>query len=220
MEGHAFNAKRLMKDDKNVRNQKEGGRPAPPGGDTAKSGFLLYPILGLSEIAVLLQFDVPTFYVSKEFVMAVLRTELPQDMLLDGIPFAFPAFVFMTPKGLIRHPDDGDCPFIALSKHSRGDRHDLTILELSCPTMVPKDMIIASTYKPEATQNVNYFKSVPILPDKTIVECFQEADKTAFSLQLIGRQNFVAAFLFYNPIKYHWRRQILVDRKHCAAKTS
>jgi hypothetical protein len=43
-------------------------------------------------------------------------------------------------------------------------------------------MVIASTYMPEARVNVNYFKSVPILAGKSIAECFQDADKTAFSL--------------------------------------
>jgi hypothetical protein len=31
---------------------------------------------------------------------------------------------FMLPKGLIRHPEEADCPYIALSKHTKGDHHD------------------------------------------------------------------------------------------------
>jgi hypothetical protein len=111
-----------------------------------------------SRMSVLLKFDVPTFYVSKDFLLAALRTELPQDMLLEGIPFPFAGTVFMFPKGLVCHQEEGDCPYIAFSKHKKGDRHDLPISELSCPTVAPRDMVIASTYTPEAKLNVNYFK--------------------------------------------------------------
>ena len=52
----------------------------------------------------MLEYEVPTFYVSKEHLAAAARTDLPGELLLDAVPFPFPALVFMLPKGTIRHP--------------------------------------------------------------------------------------------------------------------
>jgi hypothetical protein len=38
---------------------------------------------------------VPTYYVSWELVAAALRTELPDDMVFEAIPFPFDVMVFM-----------------------------------------------------------------------------------------------------------------------------
>src|ERR1700746_2280699 len=46
------------------------------------------------QLGQLLQFAVPTFFVSKELLEAAARTDLPGDLLLDAIPFPFPALVF------------------------------------------------------------------------------------------------------------------------------
>jgi hypothetical protein len=145
-------------------------RPAPG----AQPGQRCHPVADVSPPAIrrayLLRF--------KGIMLAALRTESPGDMFLEGIPFPFPGMVFMLPKGLIRHPEEGDCPYIAFSKHTKGERYDLPVAELSCPAIAPKDTVIASTYMPQAAANVNYFKSVPILAGKSIAECFAEANKT------------------------------------------
>ncbi len=63
------------------------------------------------QVALLLRYDVPTYYVSRELLAAVLRTELPDDMVFEAIASPFDAVVFMLPKGTVRHPSDGECPF-------------------------------------------------------------------------------------------------------------
>ena len=49
------------------------------------------------QAALLLRYDVPTLYVSRELLAAALRTELPDDMVFAAIPFPFDALVFMLP---------------------------------------------------------------------------------------------------------------------------
>jgi hypothetical protein len=43
---------------------------------------------------------VPTYYVSRELLAAAARTELPDDIVFEAIPFD--ALVFMVPKGTRR----------------------------------------------------------------------------------------------------------------------
>ena len=71
------------------------------------------------QAALLLRYDVPTSYVSREIVAAALRTELPDDIVFEAIPFPFDALVFMLPKGTLRHPTEGDCPFLVLSRTAK-----------------------------------------------------------------------------------------------------
>jgi len=47
--------------------------------------------------------------------VATLRTEFPDDMVFEAIPFPFDALVFMLPKGAVRHPPNGDYAFLNLS---------------------------------------------------------------------------------------------------------
>jgi len=68
------------------------------------------------QAALFLRYDVPTYYVSPELLAAAARTELPDDMIFETIPFPFDALVFMLPKGTVCHPTDGECPFLALSR--------------------------------------------------------------------------------------------------------
>jgi hypothetical protein len=72
------------------------------------------------QAALLPRYNVPTFYVSRELLAAALRTELPDDMVFEASPFPFDALVFMLPKGTLRHPADGDCPFLGLSRTIEG----------------------------------------------------------------------------------------------------
>jgi hypothetical protein len=41
-------------------------------------------------------------------------------MVFAAIPLPFDALVFMLPKGTVRHPTDGDCPFLVLSRTTKG----------------------------------------------------------------------------------------------------
>jgi hypothetical protein len=73
---------------------------------------------------------VPTYYVSKGLLAAALRTELPDHTVFKAIPFPYDALVFMLPKGTVCHPSEGDCPFLALSRTTKGQALSLPIREL------------------------------------------------------------------------------------------
>jgi hypothetical protein len=48
-------------------------------------------------------------------------------MTFEAIPFPFDALVFMLPRGRVRHPTEGDCPFLVLSRTSKGQTLSLPI---------------------------------------------------------------------------------------------
>jgi hypothetical protein len=62
-------------------------------------------------------------------------------MVFDAIPFPFDALVFMLPKGTVRHPADGDCPFLVLSRTTKGGALSLPIHELRREGSQSKDEI-------------------------------------------------------------------------------
>jgi hypothetical protein len=116
---------------------------------------------------------VPTYYVSRELLAAALRTELPDDLVFEAIPFPFNALVFMLPKGTVRHPTEGDCPFLVLSRTSKGQTLSLPIPGLDFNVTAEQDAVLVTTYMPEADFNVTYYKSVPLISGATIKQAFQ-----------------------------------------------
>ena len=134
------------------------------------------------QVTLLLRYDVPTYYVSRELLAAAVRTELPDDMVFEAIPFPFDALVFMLPKGTVRHPTDGDCPFLALTRTSKGQSLSLPIPALDFQLTTDRDAVPLTTYMPEAKFNVTYYKSVPLIPGATIKQAFQQASSVPFSL--------------------------------------
>ena len=50
------------------------------------------------QAALLLRYDVPIYYVSRELLAACVGTELRDDTVFEAIPFPFDALVFMLPK--------------------------------------------------------------------------------------------------------------------------
>jgi hypothetical protein len=134
------------------------------------------------QAALLLPHEVPTYYVSRELLAAALRTELPDDMTFEAVPFPFDALVFMLPKGSVRHPTEGDCPFLVLSQTSKGQTLSLPIQGLDFSVTAEQDAVLVTTYMPEAEFNVTYYKSVPLLPGATIKQAFQQASSVPFSL--------------------------------------
>jgi hypothetical protein len=121
------------------------------------------------QAALLLRYDAPTYYISRELLAAALRTELPDDMLFEVIPFPFDALVFMLPKGTVRHPNEGDCPFLVLSRTSKGQTLSLPIEGLDFGVAAEQDAVLVTTYMPEADFNVTYYKSVPLIPGTTAI---------------------------------------------------
>src|SRR5262245_55383992 len=92
----------------------------------------LDPTFGTVEAQMghLLEYEVPTFYVSKELLAAAAQTDLPAELLLDAVPFPFPALVFMLPKGTIRHPIEGDRPYVVVSCTEQGQVTSLPLKDI------------------------------------------------------------------------------------------
>jgi hypothetical protein len=118
------------------------------------------------QTAHLLQFEVPTFYASEELLTAATRTDLPSDIFLDAVPFPFPALVFMFPKGTIRHPSEGDCPYIAVSRPEKGQVFSLPLKDITIKITAPESVILVSTYLPE--ENRCYYKSIFVVSGETM----------------------------------------------------
>ena len=97
----------------------------------------------------LLEFDVPTFYISKELLGAATRTDLPAEILLDAVPFPFPACVFMFPKGSIRHPSEGECPYIVVSRVGKNQVFRLPLKDVDFGMKAGETAIVVSTYLPD-----------------------------------------------------------------------
>ena len=109
-------------------------------------------------------------------------TEPPDDMVFESIPFPFDALVFMLPKDTVRHPTEGDCSFLALSRTTRGQALSLPIRELDSKVTAEQDAVLVTTYMPEAEFNVTYYNSVPMISGATIKQAFQQATSVPFSL--------------------------------------
>jgi hypothetical protein len=134
------------------------------------------------QAALLLRYDVPTYYVSRELLAAAIRTEVPDDMFFEAIAFPFDVLVFMLPKRRVHHPTEGDCPFLILSRTSTGQNLSLPIQGLDFWVTAEQDAVLITTYMPEAEFNVAYYKSVSLIPGTTIKQAFQKASSVSFGL--------------------------------------
>jgi hypothetical protein len=61
-------------------------------------------------------YGVPTYYITPELTEAALRTDLAPELELADLHWPFPALVLMLPRGSVRHPLEGDAPFIGLCR--------------------------------------------------------------------------------------------------------
>jgi hypothetical protein len=59
-----------------------------------------------------MQYQTPTYFVTRDLVAAALRTELPADLGLDQIRWPLSAMLFMLPRTSFRHESEGDAPFV------------------------------------------------------------------------------------------------------------
>jgi hypothetical protein len=128
----------------------------------------------------LLQFDVPTYYVSKELLAAAARTELPTEMSLDAVPFPFPALVFVLPKGMIRHQSAGDCPYIIVSRPEKGQVFDLPLRDITIGMVAPETIVLVSTYLPG--ENRSYHFSINVVCGETMRAAFERASAVPFEI--------------------------------------
>lgn len=67
---------------------------------STRPGQILPLVAVHGQAALLLRYDVPTYYVSQELLAAALRTELPDDMVLEAIPFHSMPWFLCCRKGL------------------------------------------------------------------------------------------------------------------------
>jgi hypothetical protein len=88
----------------------------------------------------------------------------------------------MLPKGTVRHPTEGDCPFLVLSLTSKGQTLSLPIPELDFKITAEQDAVLVTTYMPGAPLNVTYSKTVRLVSGATIKQAFQRASSIPFSL--------------------------------------
>jgi hypothetical protein len=128
----------------------------------------------------LLQFDVPTFYVSKELLAASARTDLQDNTFLDAVPFPFPASVFMFPKGTIRHPSEGECPYIVVSRVAKGQVFPLPLKDVTFATTAADNSIVVSTYLPDECRS--YHKSINVVSGETMKNAFERASAVPFEI--------------------------------------
>lgn len=71
--------------------------------------------------AKLLKFEIPTFFVDSLFMSAIRATDPPEDTQLESIKWPFEGMLFLFKKGILMSPVDGDCPYLAISRHRAGD---------------------------------------------------------------------------------------------------
>jgi hypothetical protein len=131
-----------------------------------------------AQMGLLLKFDVPTFYVSKGLLAASARTDLPDDMFLDAIPFPFPGIVFMLPKGTISHLGKYECPYIVVSRSEKGQVSRLPLKDVDFQTISPDDAIIVSTFLPD--EICGYHKAIRIIPGEKMKSAFDRCSKVPF----------------------------------------
>jgi len=92
---------------------------------------------------------------------------------------SYPSLSHALPKGIVRGPTEDDCPFLVLSRTTKGQALSLPISELGFSVAAEQDAALVTTYMPEAEFNVPYFKSVPLIPRATIKQAFQQASSVA-----------------------------------------
>jgi hypothetical protein len=146
------------------------------------AGLKLDPTFGVVEgqTGHLLQFDVPTFYVSKELLAAAARTDLPTDIFMDALPFPFPASVFMLPKATIRHPTEGECPYIVVSRVQKGQVFSLPLKDITIATTTAENAIVVSTYLPDEFRC--YRKTISVVGGETVKSAFERASEVPFEI--------------------------------------
>jgi hypothetical protein len=60
-----------------------------------------------------------------------------------------PALVFMLPRNSIRHPTEGEFPFIIVARYEKGQTGSLPLEGITISRQTAEDAISVSTYLPE-----------------------------------------------------------------------
>lgn len=80
--------------------------------EATRSAFLV--------VSALYRHKVPTYFVGKELLPALLDTDPPEEMAAGDIPWPVPAAVFMLPNGALSSPNDGPVRFLAIARGQAG----------------------------------------------------------------------------------------------------
>jgi hypothetical protein len=70
----------------------------------------------------LIEKQVPTYFVSKAILQALLNTDLPKDFSLKDMPWPLDAMLFALPEGILEGPD-GDIKLLAVVKLNKGQHY-------------------------------------------------------------------------------------------------
>ena len=120
-------------------------------------------------------YNVPTYYIAPELVEAALRTDLAPELSLADLHWPFPALLLMLPRGSVRHPTEGDAPFIALCRMpdpgipaTAGHKPSITCVTMMheadrCPMYHTTQNVTGLTYA--GSQNMFSDGSYPVVSD-------------------------------------------------------
>jgi hypothetical protein len=86
----------------------------------------------------------------------------------------------MLPKGTIRHPIEGECPYVLVSRTEKGQVTSLPLNDIRVSSAAPESAVTISTYLPE--ENRAYYKSISVVPGETLKAAFERASKIPLEL--------------------------------------
>jgi hypothetical protein len=106
----------------------------------AATGRHQNPAIAASTVAVsrLLEFSVPTYFVTSDFCRAVLATDPPEDYLASQIKWPMPAMLFCLPPDVIAEYTGYYVPFLAVIKAEK-TQYRIKLPGLDLPSFVDND---------------------------------------------------------------------------------
>jgi hypothetical protein len=99
---------------------------------------------GVMTAEALIRYQVPTFFIAKDFFAAAMNSNPPTDFPVRELRFPFPSMVFMLPKGVLQSPTDGPIEYIAFS------------VWIDCPTEFPSVFADGRRFRVE-TSRLSWF---------------------------------------------------------------
>lgn len=77
-------------------------------------------VISAAVMSGLARYRVPLYFVSRDLLEAILLSDLPKNIAWPEIDMPMAAAVFMLPLGVVKHPIEGNIPFIAYLKSVKG----------------------------------------------------------------------------------------------------
>jgi hypothetical protein len=132
-------------------------------------------------------YGVPIYYIAPGLVEAALRTDLSPELRLTDIHWPFPALLLMLPRGSLRHPVEGDVPFIGLCR-------------------VPDPNLPATADYQPAITSVTLMPEAPTMP-------FYHSTQNITGLTFAGSQGMYLDGSFQSPDEAHCTDDVELARK-------